>query len=77
MLRAMDDGDRFTSIASSIPCVVTKARLSTDNDISPLVDLVASLETKQKYLVIAVPKLTNLTQLRNKHINYIGTLNIV
>ena len=70
MLRVMDDGDRFASLASSIPCVVTKARLSTNNDIGPLVDLVDKLETKQKYLLVAVPELTNITQLQNKSINF-------
>ena len=70
MLRVMNYGDQFNSIASALPCVVIKAQLSNDNEISTLVDLVDRLATKLKYLVVAVPKMMNSPQLQNKSINY-------
>ena len=70
MLREMDDSDGFISMVSSISCIVTKAQLRTDTEINALVDLVDRLATKQKYLVVSIPNLTNFTRLQNKSLNY-------
>ena len=60
---------RLMNIFSSISCLRTIADVSTDTEVSHVIDIVSRLRIAKKHLTISAPKL-NVASLQKKTINF-------
>ena len=60
---------RLIKILTSVSCMVILADVSSDNEVSILIDILTSFKVAWKYLIITVPELNN-SILDNKTINF-------
>ena len=68
-LLALKANPNFAAVTSSLSCLSVIAQSGSVKDILVLVDFVAMLKVKRKYLLVQTPPL-NTTLLRQKKINY-------
>ena len=68
LLRVKND-TRLLNILESISCLVIRAYLSTDNEVSQLIDMVTEVRVAMKYVVVSIPDLS-VASLENKTINF-------
>ena len=73
-LLRVEDGTGLVNILDSVSCARTIAHVSSDNEASEVIDLVAKFRMAQKNLTIVNPKL-NVNYLQNKTINFNVELN--
>ena len=60
---------RLIKILTSVSCIVILADVSSDSEVSILIDILTSFKVSWKYLIITVPELNN-SVLDNKTINF-------
>ena len=60
---------RVLNILASISCLMIRADVTTDTEVSQVIDIVTRLRIVKKHLIITTPKL-NDTFLKNKTINF-------
>ena len=68
-LLKIESETRLLNVLASISCLITIAHVSTDIEVSKLIDMVAKIRVAKKHLYIATHQL-NLDSLQNKTINY-------
>ena len=68
-LLKVESDTRLLNIFASISCLMIIAHVSTDIEVSKLIDMVAKIRVDKKHLYIATHQL-NLDSLQNKTINY-------
>ena len=69
VLLKIESDTRLLNILASISCLMIIAHVSTDIEVSKLIDMVAKIRVVKKHLYIATHQL-NLDSLQNKTINY-------
>ena len=68
-LLKVESDRRLLNILASISCLMTIAHVSTDIEVSKLIDMMTKIRVDKKHLYIATHTL-NLFSLQNKTINY-------
>ena len=60
---------RLLNILASISCLMIRADVTTDTEVSQVIDIVTRLRIDKKHLTISTPEL-NVANLQNKTINF-------
>ena len=68
-LLVIKDDRRLMNIFSSISCLMTKANVSSNTEVSNVIDFVSALRVSKKHLTLFTSKL-NDTSLQKKAINF-------
>ena len=68
-LLTVENDTRLMKIVTSVSCLMIIADMSTDTELSQLIDVVTKFKVSRKHLIITIPEL-NVVSLLNKTINF-------
>ena len=68
-LLTVENDTRLLKIVTSVSCLMIIADVSTNTELSQLIDVVTKFKVSKKHLIVTIPQL-NVVSLQNKTINF-------